>query len=100
VNRYDPNPSPLTADECRQLEALISRAVAVTDAANPNNLPGWVYAGASADFDITLLVVAFRSDTPLALTLIQSLLSRTCELAERFFGARTTTTDPPHGHTH
>jgi hypothetical protein len=98
VNRYYPNPSPLTADECRQLEDLVARGVAVSDAASPDTLPGWIYAGASQDFGITLLVVAFRSDTPLALTYIQSLLSRACELAERFFGARAVKTDEPHGH--
>jgi hypothetical protein len=88
--------SPLTGAECQELERLIARGVEGANASDAKTIPGWVYAGSSAEFDITLVVVAVQSDTPLATTFAQSVLSRVCELAELLFGARTTETRAPH----
>jgi hypothetical protein len=97
MNRYHPLASPLSAAECAQLERLIARGVEGAAAGHPNNIPGWVYAGDSADHKISLLLVAFRRDEPNARSFIQSLLEQAQLLAIRLFGATTVQTRHPRG---
>jgi hypothetical protein len=77
------------------IELLASRGVEACAASAPGNIPGWVYAGQSPVFDVTLLLVAFRRSDPDAATFIRRVLRRVNELALEFYGAATVETEPP-----
>jgi hypothetical protein len=95
MRENDDLPAPLSEDQCSMIELLASRGVEACADSSPNNIPGWVYAGRSPVFDVTMLLVAFRGSDPNAATFIRRVLRRVNELAQEYYGASTVETDPP-----